>query len=287
MLTLTSGNTIRLPERFEVRGLLGSGGLADVFRVFDRHLGNEVALKVPHCGETPENEMARLEFEVLRKLNHRNIIKTLDFVESQDRFLSVMEWIDGPTLEELVEQVGRLDHEDFIFLSSQLMAGLDFLHRSGWLHCDLKPSNLMIHVGESSGPRLKIIDFGQAQPIRLAARPGRIAEREILATPEFVAPEVLEGWDFTPAADLYAAGHVLFTSLAARTAYAHDDPQAVLQAHLRGDPIDFGVFEEPLNPDLLSWMRRLMARNPRDRWPSARDALKALKFICRSQKSAD
>ena len=198
----------RFGRRFRIAGLIGRGGMGEVYRADDLELGQTVALKLlpAHlAADAAALERLRGEVRLARQVSHPNVCRVHDLGEVDGRHFLTMEYVDGEDLSVLLRRIGRLPQEKGLDIARQLCAGLAAAHESGILHRDLKPANVII---DGRG-RVRIMDFGLAAlAAELAARP------DASGTPAYMAPEQLAGGVATVQSDLYALGlvlHELFT----------------------------------------------------------------------------
>ncbi len=201
-----------LGGRFRVLGLVGRGGMGEVYRARDLVLDEEVAIKfIPHHLSHDAGFMTRFvrEVRIARQITHPNVCRVHDIGEVDGRTYLSMEFIDGEDLASLLRRIGRLPLEKATELAQQLCVGLAALHERDVLHRDLKPHNLMV---DGRG-KLKITDFG------LAAEASELAEHELRdGTPAYMAPEQAEGREVTLRSDLYALGLILYEVLTGQRA---------------------------------------------------------------------
>ena len=193
-----------LAGRYRVIGLLGRGGMGEVYRADDLKLGQPVALKfLPEAVEQDPHRLARFlnEVRVALRVSHPNVCRVHDIGEVDGQHYISMEYVDGEDLASLLRRIGRLPGDKAIQVARQLCAGLAAAHDQGILHRDLKPANVMI---DGRG-RVKITDFG------LASLAGELHGAEVRAgTPAYMAPEQREGKEVTQRSDIYALGLVLY-----------------------------------------------------------------------------
>ena len=197
-----------LGERYAIVSILGAGGMGVVYKARDRELDDFVALKMlrPHVwGNDTELERLKNEIKLARKITHKNVLRTFDFGEIDGASFISMEYVRGLTLRYLLDQDGRLPYSAGVRLSKQLLDGLVAAHAEGVLHCDIKPENMIL---ESNG-NAKLMDFGIASKRR---RGGEAIEAtdEVMGTPLYMSPEVLQGSPPDERSDLYAVGLVLY-----------------------------------------------------------------------------
>jgi serine/threonine-protein kinase len=221
--------------RYELRGTLGEGGFATVYRAFDPALRREVALKAlhPHLAANPEFRRRFLaEIQASAALRHPNIVTVYDVGEADGRPFFTMELIDGPTLADLISPgQGGLPPPRVAAIVRHLGAALDYLHGRGLVHRDIKPANIMLE----RGGRTVLMDFGIA---RILTQTQHTRTGAILGTPEAMAPEQIRGEAVGPPADIYALGVLTYQLLAGRPPFSGDLARLVyLHAHQPPPPL--------------------------------------------------
>src|SRR5262245_35804471 len=213
-------------ERYRIIGLLGRGGMGEVYRADDLRLGQPVALKfLPASLESDPERLSRFHAEVrlARQVSHPNVCRMYDIGETEGQHFLSMEYVDGEDLESLLRRIGRLPGDKAIQFARQLCAGLAAAHDAGVLHRDLKPANVMI---DGRG-RARITDFG------LAAVSGRVSGPEVRSgTPDYMSPEQLSGRDVTVRSDLYALGLILYETFTGKRPFERSETPAAA-AHVR------------------------------------------------------
>ena len=202
-----------LAERYRIVGLLGKGGMGEVYRADDLTLSQPVALKfLPQRYLTDGAALSRFhrEVRVARQVSHRNVCRVYDIGEIDGHHFLSMEYIKGEELSSLLRRIGRLPSDKALQIARQLCAGLAAAHESGILHRDLKPSNVMID-GDGNA---RILDFG------LSGLTDEFRDDEIVAgTPAYMAPEQFEGKAVTARSDIYSLGLVLYELFTGKRAY--------------------------------------------------------------------
>ena len=260
-----------LGGRYELGTAIGSGGFGTVFRARDRRTGGDVAVKLVlrGLGADAAAERLRREGDVLRTVASRRIARVLDHGADESGAWLVTDLVEGGALTPTTLGRALLPHE-VLHVARALLEGIADVHRSGVVHGDIKPANVL--VGPGSLDAITIVDFGLA---RLAARsdvasavgdPPRAGT--VLGTARWMAPEVLAGGDPSPASDLYGAGLVLFELLDAGSLFLGEDARSELRARLVGDPGLDDRVPEPLR-DVLE---RLLARDPARRFRDGAEA---------------
>ena len=193
-----------LAGRYRITGLLGRGGMGEVYRADDLKLEQPVALKfLPHGLDADGERLARFyrEVRVARQVSHPAVCRVYDVGEAEGHFFLSMELVDGENLASLLRRIGRLPPDKALDIARQLCAGLAAAHEKGVLHRDLKPANLMLD-GQGN---VRITDFG------LAGLAESLREEDVRSgTPCYMSPEQLQGREVSVRSDIYALGLVLY-----------------------------------------------------------------------------
>ncbi len=216
-----------IDERFELIESIGSGGMASVWRATDNLLQRQVAIKrlAPHLAADPVSAARFLrEARAAASLNHPGIVTVYDTGEDANGPYLVLELVEGETLESRLRREGPLSPADTAKIIGEAAAALDHAHSSGIVHRDIKPSNVMI----DEGGRVRITDFGIARVIEdTTTLTGPV---DILGTLAYMAPEVLEGEQATPASDVYSLGSVAYEMLTGNRPFAADSIEELAEA---------------------------------------------------------
>jgi HAMP domain-containing protein len=244
-----------LAGRYEIKSVLGMGGMGVVYRAIDRELGEPVAIKTLK-GDAMAADPALLqrfkdEIRLARKITHRNVVRTHDLGEVEGVYYITMEFVEGQSLKHLIQSRGHLPVNVTLTVGKQLCRALEVAHEQGVIHRDIKPQNLIV---DPSGT-LKVMDFGIA---RLATRTeaGVTQAGMAIGTPEYMAPEQLLGDAVDFRADLYAAGCVLFECLTGRTPFVADSPITLVAKQLEEAPPS----PASLNADVPEALSQLILR---------------------------
>ena len=252
-----------LAGRYRIFGLVGRGGMGEVYRAEDLKLGQTVALKfLPREVERDEGRLARFleEVRLARQISHPNVCRVYDVGEADGQHFLSMEFVDGEDLSSLLRRIDRLPRDKAIQIARQLCAGLQAAHEQGILHRDLKPSNVMI---DGRG-RTRITDFGLA---RLAVE---IQGADLRAgTPAFMAPEQIAGTAVTVKSDLYALGMVLYELCTGHQAFKAASPAESARLKMESAPTSPSALIEGFDPAVERIILRCLERDPARRPASA------------------
>jgi serine/threonine-protein kinase len=274
--TSLEGPRVLLAGRYELLGMLGTGGMGTVYRARDRELDELVALKVLKKElATPEMiERFRREVKLARRVTHRNVARTYDIGEhGGDRFLT-MEFVEGEMLAALLARRGRLEVPEVVRLALDVCAGLSAAHAAGVLHRDLKPENVIV----AKDGRAVITDFGIARAVAAGELSRTIGG--LVGTPAYMAPEQVEGaTDLDARADLYALGTMLFELLTGEMAWPGDSIVTVATSRLLRPPPDARSVLPSLDSTIAEIVLKLMARKREDRFGSADEVARALDAV--------
>ena len=274
---------------YEVVAPIGTGGMGEVYRARDTRLNRDVAIKILPAG-IADNPVRRVRFEreaqAISRLNHPNICSVYDVGTQDGIAYLVMEYIDGESLAQRVRR-GPIPAATAVRWAIQIAAALDAAHRRGIIHRDLKPANVMV-----TGQLVKLLDFGLAKlragddDADAAAAPEPTitltAERSIVGTLHYMAPEQLEGRAVDPRTDLFALGAVLYEMLTARKAFDGASEASVMAAILTSEPQPLSspaTAESVAPPSLDRVVRRALTKDPDERWQTARDLMSELQWI--------
>ncbi len=252
-----------LAGRYRIVGLLGRGGMGEVYRAEDLKLGQPVALKFLSKEVTDRaDRLARFHQEVrlARQVSHPNVCRVHDIAETGGQHFLSMEYIDGEDLASLLRRIGRLPPDKALELSRQLCAGLAAAHACHVLHRDLKPANVLI---DGRG-RARLADFGLAN-----LTDQRRDTREVAGTPGYMAPEQLDGREVTTRTDVYALGLVLYEMFTGQRALTVDGAPLGGRAHDGAPPASPSAHIPDLDPAIERVIMRCLERDPARRPASA------------------
>jgi hypothetical protein len=258
-----------LAERYRIIGLLGRGGMGEVYRADDLKLGQPVALKfLPRHLASEKDRLERFYAEVrmARQVSHPNVCRVYDVGEIDGQHYLSMEYVDGEDLASLLKRIGRLPADKALDISRELCAGLAAAHDRGVLHRDLKPSNVMV---DGRG-RARITDFG------LAVAADAQFDGEVSGTPAYMAPEQLTGKGASVQSDLYALGLVLYELYTGRKAFEGATFQELKRKHAEETPRSPSTISPGFDPVVERIILRCLEKEPAARPASASQVAAAL-----------
>ena len=300
---------------YEIVALLGAGGMGEVYKARDTRLGRDVAIKIlpPELAADPDRR-ARFEREAraISQLSHPHICALHDIGEavptnpqdptpktSSSVSYLVMEYLEGETLAARLER-GALPLAEALRLGGAIASALDTAHRHGIVHRDLKPANVMLARGgaaRSGVPQAKLMDFGLARPMALAAsalgqtasptvRRPLTGEGTIVGTLQYMAPEQLEGKEADARTDLWALGCVLYEMATGKPAFAGTSQASLIAAILKEAPRSMAQLQPLTPPALERVVKQCLEKDPEERWQSARDIARELEWLAGSSNVA-
>jgi len=260
----------RLAGRYEILSELGRGGMGRVYKAHDHEIGQVVAIKTV-LAESGLDDEARLlrEVQICRRIGHPNVVRVYDLGRFDGGLFVTMECIEGSRLDEMVKRESPLPFGRIRSLVSEIAAGLEEAHALGIVHRDLKPGNVM-----ATASRVKILDFGIASMAGLGARLTQAGT--VMGSPMFMSPDQIRGLEVDGRSDLYSLGLIAYSLIAGREPFDLAEPMVLLFHKLREDPVDIREHRPETPEGWAALLARLLARNPDDRFQSAREVLEAL-----------
>ncbi len=283
---MTDRRTISKLGTYKVGELLGSGGMASVYKGYDTVNKRDVAIKVLSINEQTVDFVKRFkrEVKVVKSLRHPNIVQFYDFGEEDDTIYMVQELLPGPTLAYRIRKLGkrRIPDADIPVIVAQLADALDFAHNKAIIHRDVKPSNVIYNAERN----VVLTDFGiartSADALRTATGPGIV-----MGTPGYIAPEqAISSATITPACDIYALGVLLFEMLTAQLPFDADTPMGVVLKHLYDEPPGPRSLRPDLPKALDAVLLRALHKEPDKRFANATELSQALQAAWPVSKTA-
>src|SRR5918997_1139124 len=250
--------------RYRMIRKLGGGGMADVYLAEDQELGRRVAIKILHGRYANDDQFVerfRREAKHAAGLSHPNIVSIFDRGEAEGTYYIAMEYLEGRSLKELIASRGPAPVTLAIEYTRQILAALRVSHRTGVVHRDIKPHNILID-GEG---RLKVTDFGIAR-----AGPSQMTEAgSIIGTAQYLSPEQAQGAPVSESSDLYSVGIVLYELLTGEVPFSGESPVEIAMKHLSQVPAPPSHLRPEIPHDLDLVVMRALAKDPDDRYQSA------------------
>ncbi len=269
-----------LAGRYEILSKLGTGGMAKVYKARCTWLDREVTVKVLRDELVNDDEFVRRfkqEAQAVAKLSHPNIVSVYDVGQGEDGlYYIVMEYIDGPTLKELIKQEGRLASEKAIEIAIQICAGLEHAHENNIIHRDIKPHNILL----TSRGKVKVTDFGIARAVAASTvtHPGKI-----MGSVHYLSPEQARGEIVGVASDLYSAGAVFYEMVTGRVPFEGDSPISVALKHLQEPIISPRELDSTIPEAVEQVILRALNKDPQKRYQTAREMITALQAAARGE----
>ncbi|PQP23206.1 Stk1 family PASTA domain-containing Ser/Thr kinase [Rhodococcus opacus] len=262
-----------LSSRYELGEILGFGGMSEVHLARDVRLSRDVAIKVLRADLARDPTFYlrfRREAQNAAALNHPAIVAVYDTGEAETEAgplpYIVMEYVDGDTLRDIVRSEGPMAPRRAMEVISDVCAALDFSHRNGIVHRDVKPANVMINRAGA----VKVMDFGIARAISDASSP-MTQTAAVIGTAQYLSPEQARGEQVDARSDVYSLGCVLFEILTGEPPFKGDSPVAVAYQHVREDPQTPSAVNPDIPRELDSVILKAMSKNPANRYQTAAD----------------
>ncbi|EMF52675.1 MULTISPECIES: protein kinase [Streptomyces] len=261
--------------RYQLRDLLGEGGMASVHLAYDSVLDRQVAIKTLHTElgrEQAFRERFRREAQAVAKLTHTNIVSVFDTGEDEMDGMTtpyiVMEYIEGNPLGSVLDadvaQQGAMPSDKALKITADVLAALEISHEMGLVHRDIKPGNVMMTKRDV----VKVMDFGIARAMQSGVT-SMTQTGMVVGTPQYLSPEQALGRGVDARSDLYSVGIMLFQLTTGRLPFEADSPLAIAYAHVQEEPVAPSSINRSLPPAVDAIVARALKKNPNERFPSA------------------
>ncbi|MFI7499333.1 protein kinase [Streptomyces sp. NPDC049687] len=261
--------------RYQLRDLLGQGGMASVHLAYDSVLDRQVAIKTLHTElgrEQAFRERFRREAQAVAKLTHTNIVSVFDTGEDEVGGLTtpyiVMEYVEGrplgSVLDEDVRRQGAMPADKALKITADVLAALEISHEMGLVHRDIKPGNVMM----TKRGVVKVMDFGIARAMQSGVT-SMTQTGMVVGTPQYLSPEQALGRGVDARSDLYSVGIMLFQLVTGRLPFDADSPLAIAYAHVQEEPVAPSSINRSLPPAVDALVARALKKNPNERFPTA------------------
>ncbi|MGW0789850.1 protein kinase domain-containing protein [Streptomyces sp. NPDC002911] len=261
--------------RYQLRDLLGEGGMASVYLAYDSALDRQVAIKTLHTElgrEQSFRERFRREAQAVAKLQHTNIVSVFDTGEDElgGALMPyiVMEYVEGQPLGSVlqsdIQQYGAMPADKALKVTSDVLAALETSHEMGLVHRDIKPGNVMM----TKRGVVKVMDFGIARAMQSGVT-SMTQTGMVVGTPQYLSPEQALGRGVDARSDLYSVGIMLFQLFTGRIPFDADSPLAIAYAHVQEEPVAPSSINRSITPAMDALVARALKKNPNERFPSA------------------
>ncbi|MFF9397868.1 protein kinase [Streptomyces sp. NPDC014744] len=261
--------------RYQLRDLLGEGGMASVYLAYDTALDRQVAIKTLHTElgrEQSFRERFRREAQAVAKLQHTNIVSVFDTGEDElgGALMPyiVMEYVEGQPLGSVlqadIQKYGAMPADKALKVTSDVLAALDTSHEMALVHRDIKPGNVMM----TKRGVVKVMDFGIARAMQSGVT-SMTQTGMVVGTPQYLSPEQALGRGVDARSDLYSVGIMLFQLLTGRLPFDADSPLAIAYAHVQEEAVAPSTVNRAVTPAMDALVARALKKNPNERFPSA------------------
>jgi serine/threonine-protein kinase len=279
-MTMTSDGQLvagTIIDHYRIVRRLGEGGFSEAYEAIDERSQVRVVLKLPSLaiiGDPQTFERFRREMAIARRLDHPNVQRSLDVGENRSRPYLILEYVEGETLRQNLRGRLPLDVDEAVGYARQLAGALAHAHGHGIAHRDLKPENVLV----TTDGQLKLFDFG----IALMAGARRVTWRYLndrLGTPDYMAPEQIEGKRGDQRTDVYALGIMMYEFLAGQVPFVGDNALAVMSQAVHDAPVPLHQRNRAVSPPLGTVVHKAIRKAPEERYQSAEQMLHDLEHL--------
>ena len=261
-----------LDNRYQLVEFIGQGGMALVYKALDQRTHHYVAVKILKPEYNHDEEfLQRFSREALAasKVSHHNIVNLLDVgTEDEYRYI-VLEYIEGRTLKDIIEEKGALAPETAVQIAVRILSALQHMHKNGIIHRDIKPQNILIH----SEGHVKVSDFGIAR----VADSGTVGNEDVvMGSVHYFSPEQAQGLEVSAASDIYSVGVVLYEMLTGSVPFNGDSPVAIAMQHVNIPPRPLHILNPDVSPAIEQVVLKALSKDPKDRYQQALDMARDL-----------
>ena len=257
-----------LLDHYRIESLVARSGMASIFKATDTLNGRTVAIKIPHPEMEADAQLFdrfKREQEIGEKLDHPGVMKVFKD-DRHSRVYMPMEWVEGELLRKKLSAQRKFTPERAARMMARICEALDYIHSHGVVHRDLKPENIMVGPDDE----IKLIDFG------IAANEGSrrltfAGLSNTMGTPDYISPEQVKGKRGDARSDIYAAGVMLYEMLTGRVPFTGNNPFLIMNDRLLNSPEPPREIDPSISPQLQEIIYRALEREPRNRYPSARE----------------
>lgn len=276
----------KVAGRFEVKELLGAGGMGSVYLAIQEPVGRRIALKVLNDELNRDSESVsrfRREAKAASLLKNPHTVTLYDFGQDEDGLLFLaMELLEGETLSDRLKRVDRLEWQNVLEFARQITESLSEAHQAGIVHRDLKPDNIFITHNGSQRERLKVLDFGIARLLKSVEGTESLTQKGIIfGTPGYMSPEQAKGIEVDSRADLYALGVILYELLSGSPPFTSESIVMLLSQHITEEPEPLHEREPSVPKPVSDLVMRLLEKEPDARAQSAQELLVEIESLMR------
>ena len=259
-------------ERYEIISLVGSGGMADVYKAMDTRLGRQVAIKVLKEEYSSDKNFVskfRAEAQAAAVLSHPNIVNVYDVGEDEGLHYIVMELVEGITLKKFIERKGKLELKEAVGIAIQIAQGMEAAHANHIIHRDIKPQNIII----SKEGKVKVTDFGIAK----AATSNTIAAGQAVGSVHYISPEQARGGYSDEKSDIYSLGVTLYEMISGKMPFAADNTVSVALLHINEEAVPLRELDPEVPVSIEKIVQKCMQKKPERRYLTATELIADLK----------
>lgn len=268
-----------LNDRYELKDLLGKGGMASVYRAIHKGLNKEIALKVIHQNLVHDEEFVKrfiMEAQMGASLHHPNIVSVFDVASVDSVHYMAMELVSGNELHHLIRKNGVMGNIQIVQLAKELASALQHIHENNWLHRDVKLSNVILReTGEAV-----LMDFGIARALNSS---GLTQAGMVMGTPEYMSPEQAQGKDLDGRSDLYSLGMLMYECLVGDLPFKGDNPLITIQKLVNEQPTQPILLNPNIDKALNAIIMKLLSKRADDRFCDGAELISALNNIANGE----
>lgn len=256
-------------NRYEIITRIGVGGMANVYQARCTILNRIVTVKILRKELAEDKDFVhrfQMEAQAVASLSHPNIVSIYDVGEEDGLPYLVMEYVEGANLKEIIRRQGALSPSEAVNIGIQVCAALEHAHSKGIIHRDIKPHNILV----TPGGRVKVTDFGLARVLSIPSAT-MTQSGTVMGSVHYFSPEQARGEETTPQSDIYSLGVVLYEAVSGHVPFQGDNPISIALKHLQEDPPGLRPENPAIPRELEEIIFRAMAKDPAERFPSARE----------------
>lgn len=272
-------------ENYQIVSVLGKGGMGIVYEAIDEKLNRKVAIKVLNSSQIANKahviERFRSEARNHAQLLHPNIVTVYGFLEFDNQFAIVMEYVEGESLEKVILRNKRLHIYDIVYITLQLLEGIGYAHSKGYIHRDIKPSNIIVN----SEGTVKIMDFGISKSLYEDMSKTKTGAR--VGTIYYMSPEQIKGQPITPLTDIYSIGCTVYEMITGLPPFFSQNEFDVMDGHLHKAVIPVYETTPELSAEINRVLGRLLSKDPTKRYQSCNETIIAFHFLDQFLKESE